>query len=105
MLLSDAPVSVILFVVIGTVAHIAKKTIQYRVSNPKASAITYIAAYPYHIVYNVCISIGCVGMLQYMEQLNYATAFLSGFMSNSLLSILRASPKLGAINGSDNPEK
>lgn len=96
-LLSQDSLLIVACVLCGIIAHVTKKTVQYRVTNKDASIFTYIKTYPYHVIYNVCISFGCLTMLDYADQLNYATSFLSGFMSNSLLSILRANSNIPGV--------
>lgn len=86
-----SPVVVVIFcALLGGAAHVTKKTVQYRVIHKQGSIVSYIRSYPYHLLHNTIITIGCCLALHEFEQLNAASAFFSGYMSNSVLSLLRA---------------
>lgn len=93
-------------VLLGFLSHVVKRIIQYRVSDPRFSFADYLFVYPYHLFLNVLLTTGITLSLYQLGQLNGATAFFSGYASNSIVSILRArldyvAQNTGANKGKD----
>lgn len=69
---------------VGTATHVIKKVIELRKTDNKFHLKTYITQYPYKTTLTVLAGVaGYVGLLSAGE-LTYISAFMTGYMANSL---------------------
>lgn len=92
-------------VVLGFAAHVIKRIIQYRMSDPSFSFYSYMKVYPYHLTYNTILTVAMTLVCYQIDQLNGVTAFFSGFASNSVVSIIRARLDYASQNSGTNKGK
>jgi len=68
----------------GTATHILKKVVQRRATESKFSLKDFLTKYPYRTVLTVMAGVGGYLGLMAAGELSYATAFMAGYMANSL---------------------
>ncbi len=68
----------------GTATHVVKKVVERRKTDSKFSLKQFLTAYPYKTALTLMAGVG--GYLGFMMagELTYATAFMAGYMANSL---------------------
>jgi len=69
---------------LGNVTHVVKKVVEVRKTNGKFSFWKYLTMYPYKTFLIVIAGVGGYLALLSADELSYVTAFMAGFMANSL---------------------
>lgn len=69
---------------LGNVTHIVKKVIETRQTDGTFSLWKYLTMFPYKTFMVIMAGVGGYLALMVAGELSYATAFMAGFMANSL---------------------
>jgi len=74
----------ILALFVGSATHIIKKVVQRRKTNDKFTFKVFITKYPYKTILAFMAGVGGYLGLLNVGELSYVTAFMAGYMANSL---------------------
>ena len=69
---------------LGNVTHVVKKIVEVRQTDGTFSLKKYLSLYPYKTFLIVMAGVGGYLGLLAADELTYVTAFMAGFMANSL---------------------
>jgi len=69
---------------LGTITHVLKKVVETRKTDTSFSMKKYLTLYPYKTMLTVMAGLGAYLGLLSTDELSYVTAFMGGFMANSL---------------------
>jgi len=74
----------VLALLAGTGTHVLKKLIEKRKTDSTFTFKKWLTAYPYKTVLTFMAGVGGYLLLQATGELTYASAFMAGYMANSL---------------------
>lgn len=74
----------VILLLAGTFTHVIKKIVEMRQSDASFGIKTWLTAYPYKTILTVMAGVGGYLALMAAGELSYVTAFMTGYMANSL---------------------
>lgn len=74
----------ILALVVGTFTHVLKKIVERRKTDDTLTFKKWLTAYPYKTILTLMAGVGGFLGLMAAGELSYASAFMAGYMANSL---------------------
>ncbi len=74
----------VLLMVAGTATHIIKKVVERRQTDETFSLKNFLTKYPYKTILTMMAGVGGFLGLMAAGELSYVTAFMTGYMANSL---------------------
>lgn len=74
----------VITLILGTGTHVLKKVVERRKTNDKFTLKAYLTQNPYKTVLTLMAGVGGYFGLMAAGELTIATAFMAGFMANSL---------------------
>ncbi len=77
-------VYLILALVVGTATHVLKKVVEVRKTDEDYHLKDWLTKYPYRTVLTLMAGVGGFLGLMAAGELTYASAFMAGYMANSL---------------------
>ena len=74
----------ILALIVGTATHVIKKVVEVRKTDEDYHLKDWLTKYPYRTVLTLMAGVGGFLGLMAAGELSYASAFMAGYMANSL---------------------
>jgi len=77
-------VYLILALLVGTATHVLKKVVEVRKTDEDYQLKDWLTKYPYRTALTLMAGVAGFLILMATEELTYASAFMAGYMANSL---------------------